>query len=170
MPNSSSKPPFLVDAYSDPVLVRIEGRASFMNSGSLKDFFSEMTRQGKPRLAVDFQYCTSMDSTFLGVLAGAALELRKRTPAGTLTLIRVGERNLELIRNLGLHRLATVDAGTFSLDLGGGAQALTEQMRTEIERTRMVLEAHENLLIADPGNATKFQDVMAFLRNQLNTP
>ena len=170
MPTPSSKPPFLVDAYSDPVLIRIEGRASFMNSGSLKDFFTEMSRQGKLRIAVDFQNCTSMDSTFLGVLAGAALELRRRTPAGALTLVRVGERNLELIRNLGLHRLATVDAGGFSMDLGGGAQPLTEQMRTEIERTRLVLEAHENLLAADPANATKFQDVMAFLRNQLNTP
>ena len=164
------KPTFLVDAYVDPVLVRIEGRASFMNSGSLKEFFTEMARQGKARVAVDFQHCTSMDSTFLGVLAGAALELRKRTPPGTLALVRVGERNLELIRNLGLHRLAIVDAGNFSMDLGGGAQALTEQMRTEIERTRLVLEAHENLLVADPANATKFQDVMAFLRNQLNSP
>jgi len=165
-----AKPVFLVDAYADPVLVRIDGRASFMNSGSLKDFFTEMARQGKLRIAVDFQRCTSMDSTFLGVLAGAALELRKRTPTGALTLVRVGERNLELIRNLGLHRLATVDTGAFSMDLGGGSQALTEQMRTEIERTRLVLEAHENLLVADPANATKFQDVMAFLRNQLNTP
>jgi anti-anti-sigma regulatory factor len=170
MPDHSAKPIFQVDAYADPVLVRIEGRASFMNSGSLKEFFTEMARQGKPRLAVDFQHCTSMDSTFLGVLAGAALELRKRTPPGTLTLVRVGERNLELIRNLGLHRLATVDSGGFPMDLGGGGHALTEQMRTEIERTRLVLEAHENLLVADPANATKFQDVMAFLRNQLNSP
>ncbi len=169
MPNPA-KPVFLVDVSADPVLVRIEGRASFMNSGSLKEFFTEMAKQGKPRIAVDFQNCTSMDSTFLGVLAGAALALRKLVPAGTLTLVRVGERNLELIRNLGLHRLATVEAGAFSMDLGGGAQALTEQMRTEIERTRIVLEAHENLIMAEPANAAKFQDVMAFLRNQLNTP
>ena len=50
-----------------------------------------------------------MDSTFLGVLAGIALELRKRTPKGSLVLARMGQRNLELIRNLGLHQLLTVD-------------------------------------------------------------
>ena len=117
------KPTFLVDAYVDPVLVRIEGRASFLNSGGLKDFFTEMTRQGKGRpdrsrfASVREQWT----APFLGVLAGAALELRKRAPAGTLTLVRVGERNLELIRNLGLHRLATVDAGNFPMNLGGGS-------------------------------------------------
>ena len=164
----ASKPTFLVDAYADPVLVRIEGRASFANSGSLKDFFGEMIKQGKPRFVVDFQQCTSMDSTFLGVLAGAALELRRQAPPGALTLTRVGERNLELIRNLGLHRLATVDAGAFPMNFSGGAQALDSKAKTEIESARLVLEAHEHLITADAANAAKFQDVMAFLRNRVD--
>ena len=163
----SVKPSFLVDAYADPVLVRIEGRAAFTNSGSLRDFIAEMLRQGKTHFVVDFQQCTSMDSTFLGVLAGAALELRRQSPPGTLTLARVGERNLELIRNLGLHRLATVDAGNFPLNFAGGAQPLDAKARTEIESARLVLEAHENLISADAANATKFQDVLAFLRNRV---
>jgi len=160
-------PVFLVDAYADPIVVRIAGRASFLNSGGLKDFFSEMIRQGKSRFVLDFKQCASMDSTFLGVLAGAAIELRRKGDQGSLTLVRVGERNLELIRNLGLHRLATVDAGGTAAEGTGTAQALTSQARSEIENARMVLEAHENLIAADPDNAAKFQDVLAFLRNQL---
>ena len=163
----SAKPSFLVDAYTDPVLVRIEGRAAFTNSGSLRDFIAEMLRQGKTRFVVDFQQCTSMDSTFLGVLAGAALELRRQTPPGMLTLTRVGERNLELIRNLGLHRLTTVDAGNVPLNFAGGAQPLDAKARTEIESARLVLEAHENLISVDAANASKFQDVLAFLRNRV---
>lgn len=163
------KPAFLVDAYADPVLVRIEGRASFLNSGSLKDFFAERLKQGKTQFAVDFQNCTSIDSTFLGVIAGTALELRRQTPPGSLTLARVGERNLELIRNLGLHRLAHVDPGQDGVDFAArpGATPLTDQARTEIESARLVLEAHENLVAADGANAAKFQDVLAYLRNQV---
>ena len=163
----ATKPTFLVDAYADPVLVRIDGRASFANSSSLKDFFTEMIKQGKHRFVVDFQLCTSMDSTFLGVIAGAALELRRLAPPGTLTLARVGERNLELIRNLGLHRLATVDAGAFPMNFSGSAQALDSKAKTEIESARLVLEAHEHLVKADAANAAMFQDVMAFLRNRV---
>ncbi|MBP6865749.1 MAG: STAS domain-containing protein [Candidatus Didemnitutus sp.] len=163
------KPAFLVNAYTDPVLVRVQGRASFTNSGSLKDFFTEMIRQGKTRFVLDFQQCASMDSTFLGVLAGAALQVRRLTPPGTLTLVRVGDRNLELIRNLGLHRLATVDAGDFELSFdGGGAQVLSEEKKSEIESAKLVLEAHENLVSADSANAAKFQDVLAFLRNRVD--
>lgn len=168
MPDAA-KPVFLVDAYADPVVVRIDGRASFLNSGSLKDFFAEMIKQGKRRFVVDFRLCASMDSTFLGVLAGVALELRRQSPPGVLTLARVGERNLELIRNLGLHRLATVDLGTQSMNPLGTSTPLTEQARGEIESARLVLEAHENLVATDAANATKFQDVLAFLRNRLES-
>ncbi len=169
MPDSVDAPVFLVDAYADPVLVRIQGRASFLNSGGLRDFFSEMSRQGKTRFVVDFHHCSSMDSTFLGVLAGVALELRKLPVPGALTLARMSERHLELIRNLGLHRLAIVDAGTASIEPGGEAQPLTERTRTEIESARLVLEAHENLVATDSANAAKFQDVLAFLRNRLES-
>jgi len=163
----SPKPVFLVDAYADPVVVRIEGRASFVNSGGLKDFFTEMIRQGKRAFVVDFRHCASMDSTFLGVLAGAAIELRRITPLGRLTLARVGERNLELIRNLGLHRLATVDPGSLSANPMGHTQILNDQARSEVESARLILEAHENLVAADPDNAAKFQDVLAFLKSRL---
>lgn len=164
------KPAFLVDAYADPVLVRIEGRASFTNSASLKEFFAAMLRGGRTRFVVDFQRCSSMDSTFLGVLAGLALELRRMEPPGALTLSRIGERNLELIRNLGLHRLANVDSGRPEPE-GGGArvQPLTDRARSEIESARLVLEAHENLVAADGANEAKFQDVLAFLRNRLES-
>ena len=38
---------------------------------------------------------------------------------------------------------------------------------SDIENARMVLEAHEHLVSADEANRTKFQDVLAFLRNRV---
>ncbi|MEO6875689.1 MAG: STAS domain-containing protein [Opitutaceae bacterium] len=165
--SEAGKPTFLVDAYSDPVVVRIDGRACFQNSACLKDFITELVRQGKKRFVLDFTHCTSMDSTFLGVLAGAALELRKAGPDTSLVLARVGPRNLELIRNLGLHRLLTVDSGDFPMNFDKCDTALHCQDNSELESARLVLEAHENLISADETNRGKFQDVLAFLKNRV---
>ena len=168
MPEIASKPTFLVDAYSDPVVVRIEGRAGFQNSSSLRDFITERLTQGKMRFVLDFQRCASMDSTFMGVLAGAAIELRKRGPESSLVVTRVGQRNLELMRNLGLHRLLTIDAADSSLNFQNCNTPLEAKKCSEIENARMVLEAHEHLVSADEGNRSKFQDVLAFLRNRVD--
>ena len=167
MSETITKPIYLVDAYSDPVVVRVEGRASFQNSSCLRDFISEMLARGKTRFVLDFQRCASMDSKLLGVLAGAAIELRKSSPSGSLVVSRVGQRNLELMRNLGLHRLLTIDSGDFSLSFQKCDTPLEPKACSEVENARMVLEAHENLVSADEGNRSKFQDVLAFLRNRV---
>jgi anti-anti-sigma factor len=163
--SETAKPVYLVDAYSDPVVVRIEGRASFLNSACLRDFVNQMLKSGKNRFVIDFLRCTSMDSTFLGVLAGFALELRKSK--GSLVLTRMGQRNLELVRNLGLHKLLTVDAteGLSGVDAAGAPLVCGD--RSELENARLVLEAHENLVSADEGNRGKFQDVLVFMKNRV---
>ncbi|MFH1499902.1 MAG: STAS domain-containing protein [Verrucomicrobiota bacterium] len=164
-----AKPTYLVDADSDPVIVRIEGRASFQNSASLNDFFAAMIAGGKTRFVIDFENCSSMDSTFLGVLAGAALDLLKLQPAGTLVLARVGPRNLELIRNLGLEHILHIDTGGELPAASAPSQALPGAAKLdEVENARMVLAAHENLVAADEGNRAKFQDVLAFLKDRIN--
>jgi anti-anti-sigma factor len=165
MSESANKPVFLVDANSDPVVVKVDGRACFQNSGCLRDFITEMLGRGHRRFVLDFQQCSGMDSTFLGVLAGAAIELRKGGPGGSLVVARAGQRNLELMRNLGLHRLLVIDGGT-GVDSEKCDTALDPGKRSEAESARLVLEAHENLVEADAANHSKFQDVLTFLRSR----
>lgn len=165
----SAKPVFLVDAFSDPIVIRIDGRASFQNSGCIHDFFNERIKNGKTRFVIDFEKCASMDSTFLGVIAGAGLQLRKLQPPGSLVLAHIGPRNLELVRNLGLHRLVTVDTGDAGIPASQDAKALPcEPPRGELESARLVLEAHENLVTTDEANRSKFQDVLSFLRTRVD--
>lgn len=162
---------FLVNAYSDPVLIKIEGRANFMNSSPISTFIDQMIDQGRRHLVVDFANCAGMDSTFLGILAGAGIKLMHTEPVGTMVLARLSPRNLELVKNLGLDRIMKVDsAGDKSMDSDAGASALDggERKLSEVENARLVLAAHENLVAIDASNETKFQDVIAFLRNQVD--
>ncbi len=167
MAEPAPKSAFQVDAFSDPVVVRIVGRACFQNSACLRDFVTEILRQGKSRFVLDFQKCESMDSTFLGVLAGVALDLKRRPGGGSIVLARMAPRNLELVRNLGLHRLLTIDAGELPMASGDGGKLLDCRVQTELEQARLVLDAHESLVEADESNRSKFQDVLAFLKSRV---
>lgn len=163
------KPVYLVDASCDPAAVKIVGRACFQNSACLREFFSEMIKSGRRKFVLDFNGCASMDSTFLGVLAGTALELRRLDPPGSIVLCRIGARNLELVRNLGLHRIMTVDEDASCGCGDGSTQALAQAGQgTEVENARLVLKAHEDLVEASPENRERFQDVLEFLKGKVD--
>lgn len=166
MPDNRSV--FLVNPDSNPVAIRISGRASFQNVVPLKEFLKSSYATGKRDFVFDFSQCEGMDSTVLGVLAGCALELRRLSPKGSLVLSRLNDRNLELVKNLGLHRIATVDTGGEQIDNTAAATPLSEKQLSELENARLCLEAHENLVAADEKNRAKFQDVIGYLKNRVD--
>ncbi len=159
------QPTFLVSAYSEPVVVQINGKANYLNCNSFREFIEKMLSDGNTQYVLDFTNCKGMDSTFLGILAGTALELKKLTPPGVFVVCNLGERNHELICNLGLQNLLTVGDDLPETDNA----AFSELKNMEVSDARTVLQAHENLVKADDQNTAKFQDVIAFLRNQVES-
>ena len=68
-----TNPTFMVDVSGRPITVILHGRANFLNCSPLRTFLRKMFDQGERVFLLDFSDCTGMDSTFLGILAGAAL-------------------------------------------------------------------------------------------------
>ena len=166
--SDAPQPVFLVNAYSDPVVVKITGKANYLNCNRFRDFMEKMLETDKSSFVLDLKRCTGMDSTFLGILAGTALELRGRDNPGELVLCRLNPRNKELICNLGLQNLLTIhEESGAETDAPFGDESLEGLNNEEVSEAGTVLKAHENLVRAEKGNASKFQDVIAFLRNQL---
>ena len=111
-----SEPTFLVDVTSKPIFVLIKGHANFHNCSPLKTFFRIMLENRIVEFRLDFTDCLGMDSTFLGILAGAAIDTRQLSPPGEIQLIGLTDRNLDLIKNLGLPRIVTLIETPLSAD------------------------------------------------------
>lgn len=160
------EPVFLVQTEADPVTVVIRGRASYLNCGPLNDFFAKLMAAGRRQFVVDGGGCQGMDSTFLGILAGVAQDLRELRPPGVLALVRFCPRHLDLVRNLGIDRLLVL-AAEQPAHPGAPPQPLTGGTLPEEESARLILRAHERLIEADAANLEKFEDVITFLRQQV---
>lgn len=144
------------------VWVRVAGRGSFQNSTGLKDFAAEMTRRGHRDFIVDLKDCELMDSTFMGTLAGIALRLG---PQGTLRVVRPNERCRSVLRNLGLDRVFTVEENLPAPPPGATLHDAEGHPPREAQR-ETIIEAHENLVAANPDNAVRFKDVIEFLKHR----
>ncbi|MEO5754544.1 MAG: STAS domain-containing protein [Chthoniobacterales bacterium] len=154
------------------VWVRVAGRGSFLNSGSLKEFAREMVNRGHREFVFDLQDCVMMDSTFMGTMAGIALRL-KETVHGHLHVVHCNTRSRELLSGLGLDQIFEIEADgaeapeceAISETNGAPAESSADAKR---EQAGTMLEAHEALCEAAPSNLTRFKDVLEYLKQDLH--
>lgn len=160
---AQDQPIYLVDASSEPVTIIIHGKASYLNCAPMNEFLSKMLFERKRHYVFDLAECSGMDSTFLGIIAGLTLDVRKMTPKGSVALCRLSPRNTELVQNLGLHRILEIKEG---LPAQSHTVSLTPSIfgKTDQATSQTILKAHENLIQADPSNLKKFQDVVTYLK------
>ena len=158
----------LVAIESETGFIRVLGKGSFKNAKLIKSFAESSRKDGTTRFVIDLQQCKHMDSTFMGVLAGLASQ-QKKAELEAPKCVNLSPRNRELLETLGLDKIMnlatrsdeTTDSDFASLDN-------LEQEEGKKDSAQTMLEAHENLIEADERNATKFQDVVKFLRHKLD--
>jgi anti-anti-sigma regulatory factor len=151
--------------------MRVDGRGTFQNSLQAKKALQRVMGQGVKDFVVDLERCPMMDSTFLGMLTGAALNLRE-AGGGTLSVLNANQRNLQLLTSLGLDHI---------LDLDQDGHLWTEERRQACEalqhcgetneckeaQTEHVLAAHLALAGVSDANECRFHDVIEFLEKEL---
>ncbi len=160
----------LFGCIEDAVWIRPQGRGSFETSPYLKRLAERWMERGKRLFLIDLEDCPVMDSTFMGTLLGIATRLMGRE--GQVGIVGANERNLRLLRNLGLDAVLVVDADSALWpDIRRRAgeslrcwRAEKENLPCREEKVQVMLEAHQALAALGAQNAAKFQDVIEFLR------
>lgn len=150
------------------VWVRVEGKGSFLNSGSFKEFAKEMVNRGYRTFVIDLEDCVMLDSTFMGTMAGVALRLREMGQ-GNLHVIHCGERSRDLLTGLGLDQIFTIHAQGAAAPQCEVLQQPPPPAPNEQKemRAREMLDAHEALCQAAPENSARFKDVLDYLKQDL---
>lgn len=173
MPGNKSSTQLQVAIQGNTAFVRVQGRATFRVSKSMKAFGQTAIERGAVQLVLDMRDCIGMDSTFMGVLAGLALQLRDKDP-GKLYLVNCTPHTRGLLATLGLDQLVEPhEQGQPALpvvDELNESQPMTAAPAsndTQHETAMMMLEAHETLVALTPENAPRFRDVVAFLREDV---
>jgi len=156
----------LVGISGPTVWIRVAGRGTFQNSTGLKDFAAEMIQRGHHEFVVDLKECELMDSTFMGTLAGLALRLGAD---GKLHIVRANARCGQVLKNLGLDRILSLEEEASSAPPDNTLRDAEENPPSEARR-ETIIEAHENLVAANPDNAVRFKDVIDFLKQREPAP
>lgn len=164
--------PISVGVFDGFSWIRLEAKGSFQNSPALKAFCDARIAAGENRIVVDLAACPGMDSTFMGTLAGMAARL-SAIEGGGLMIAEPGGRNRRSLEDLGLDFLMEIDppAAAWRGRVDAIRNALHPPQPSDAldrsQRSRHVLEAHENLSSINDKNARAFAGVVTLLENEM---
>lgn len=154
----------------DGVYIRIVGRATSANSARFKELVIGLLENDVHRFNLSLFDCSSMDSTFIGVLAGmghAVRNARNGSRERYFQLIAPNDRVRRSIENLGVEDFFVF---TEAADLDRDFQ--TYHGSTECGDKERIgetsLQAHEDLCAFNPENRAVFKDVIEFMRQDLD--
>lgn len=157
-----------VRCFEKSVCIRVQGRATHLHATPLQTFARDKMSQGHASFEIDLGRCTSMDSTFLGVLVGLSMKL-EREGRSKPTLTHAAPRTLELFKTLGVERFFELGCETALVEPSDRLQfntlATPEPSRSEWAMT--VMNAHQLLCEVDDSNGPRFQDLLEYLKRDL---
>ena len=137
-----------------------------MLSPSIKAAVEAEIEKGNHAVFFDLHACTGMDSTFMGMLAGLSMHLRKNG-AGSLTIVEPGEKNQASLIELGLSQLMSINPseGPWTGNLNEIRSGFTPLDSGKVlgEKTH-ILECHESLCEASDDNTDRFKSVLEILK------
>ena len=158
-----------VSVSNERAIIKIVGRGNFSVSVCLKTLLTELRGKGCRHFVFDLSECATMDSTFLGVLAGLAVQLSNggaTTGDSVLELHNPNARIVDLLENLGVSQYFSVAQSTTPLAANFRPLSATDEgSKQEVSRT--CLEAHQTLMEINPENVPKFKDVAQFLAEEI---
>ncbi len=155
---------YRVHVTPDRAFVKVSNKASYLNCEPLRKFFEEQTKSGQKRFIIDFKTCTSMDSTFLGILVSVALKIRSNQDGGSMVLLNLTGRNLETLCNLGIHQITEVSSEKIN-DLEQ-LENLAQKPTESSVQSDTVYKAHKALMNLNDKNLKVFSDVVNYLEQK----
>lgn len=149
------------------VIIRVIGTGNFRNSRYLKEAAYELLRERYKDIIIDLAECTSMDSTFLGVLIGLTLKMKKDI-GRPISLVNINKTVYDVLKTLGtLNSFDVVDQPASFDTTFESIEAAADEHDEAIHKIRHVLEAHENLMEINDENKERFKFVKQALEDDL---
>ena len=146
------------------IYVRVSGLASMTNCLCVRDFLDEMLKSCRHFIIMDLAECTGMDSTFMGVIAGAASFIKNEQRTG-LAVVNAGKSLVRLLEEVGISELVLMDPKPFAVP---DVEFFPLQERDgEEERLALIRSAHQHLIATSEQNAKIFGPLIAQLEAQM---
>ncbi|MFQ5654375.1 MAG: STAS domain-containing protein [Planctomycetota bacterium] len=146
------------------VYCRVVGIGNMNNCAPFQSFSERMQAQGYREYVLDFSHCEGLDSTFLGILLGMALNDDEER--SHVVVVNATDGVSRVLAEVGIDRLVEVLPEAMTLP-DVPMRRLEGVEAHGVDPMGMILKAHENLCRVGPSNQERFGGFLRLLRKEL---
>ncbi|MCC6575662.1 MAG: STAS domain-containing protein [Planctomycetes bacterium] len=147
------------------IFIRVVGLGNFNNAGPLREYAENAFAVGARSAVVDLAKCTGLDSTFMGTLVLMKDYPVDNSPNKTpiaVTIVNATATTLRAMTSLGLPALLHVKEEPVEFP-AVTLERLREGWQDQRRRTRLIHDAHLQLIRGDKANEARFGPFLAAL-------
>ena len=155
---------FLYSELEDTIFIMIEGNATMKNSKTLSDLLKKIFDGEKKNLVFEMSNCNYLDSTFLGLIAKCALEIKKKWNS-TLYIMNASNMVMNGLKQTGIDKFIE-KLEDKNLDIEG-TEIEKSDFSERKDKTLYILEMHKTLVDLNDKNKETFKNVVDMIEKDL---
>ncbi len=146
-------------------LMQVIGRGTFKLAVGFKSWIEQLIASTTVRtVMLDLSKCTSLDSTFMGLMVTLAIQSRKRF---ALLVVNATQQHHELLDGIGVMRVwRYVDTAVPEMNWTSLADAVSGSVALDSTTRELIVAAHKTLMEVDERNIPKFKDVVELMQQE----
>lgn len=156
---------FLYSEADDTIFIKIEGNATMKNSKTLSDLLIEIFKGETRNLVFEMSDCNYLDSTFLGLIAKSALEIKKNWNS-TLYIMNASNMVINGLQQTGIDKFVEKIEDD-NLDLKT-SEIEKQDFDNKKDKTIHILEMHKTLMGLNEENKETFKNVVDMIEKDMN--
>ena len=155
---------FLYSELEDTIFIMIEGNATMKNSKTLSDLLKQIFDGEKKNLVLEMSKCNYLDSTFLGLIAKCALEIKKKW-SSTLYIMNASNMVMNGLKQTGIDKFIE-KLEDENLDIEA-TEIEKSDFSERKDKTLYILEMHKTLVDLNDKNKETFKNVVDMIEKDL---
>ena len=146
-------------------LMQVVGRGTYRMAEGFKKWLEQIVATPEIKSVMfDFSRCSSLDSTFMGLMVTLALKSRGRL---VLLVVNASEEHHKLLDGIGVMKVwRYVDEPVANLNWKSLATAASGSNTLDANMRQIIIDAHMALMEFDEANVPKFHDVVELMKGE----
>ena len=167
MENNVSENKYLYGEIENTTFIKAVGNSTMKNSKTVSDILDKLLNGEKKEIILDMSECKYMDSTFLGLMAKYAMEVKMKWGTN-LHVLNPTETVAVGLKQTGIEKFIDVimssDVDNFETE-----EVKSNDFGSKLEKSKYILEMHKTLMNLNEENKETFKNVVDLMEKSIES-